>query len=178
MRSEAREVAQARLQRAETELRRREDALAERIHKFECDYAIVEAKKRMIVPAEPVDLRFDSDTSPDQLRTRIRQKEDELTQRKQLLDDKEHYLVELQKNILRRETELLHEKAGADAASSSLQTKQAEKQLDLDETRRRLKDKSAVLSEKEGNLLERESDLNTKLRELAAIKEDLNAKSI
>eukprot|EP01022_Parablepharisma_sp_SALTPOND_P018743 TRINITY_DN3106_c0_g1_i1.p2 TRINITY_DN3106_c0_g1~~TRINITY_DN3106_c0_g1_i1.p2 ORF type:complete len:416 (-),score=90.57 TRINITY_DN3106_c0_g1_i1:4028-5275(-) len=168
-----------RIQLIEEEIFQKEGELVDKMHKFEYDYAVVEARKNAIGETiEKVDLGINfTKLDPAEIVERARRKEEELTNQKRLLADKERYLVELQKNILRRETELLNQKAKLDSLQIRTQENESVRQSEMDRLKEKLKAKTKTLKVKESDIMKRENDINDKLQELSSIKMDIASKS-
>ncbi len=114
---------------------------------------------------------------PAELLDRLRGKQEEIKERKRLLDEKEHHLVELQKSVLKRETDVMNQKAKLDACQAGMQNRETEQIRTVEDIREKLKRKARKLEEKETQLLQMEADVNAKHQDAVLLKDDINMKS-
>jgi len=170
-----------RLKLIEQEIARKQDELVEKMHKFEYDYAIVQAHKNVMIDEkqENIDLGIDLEKmNQEEIYEILRKKQEDLIRQTKLLTDKENYLIELQKNILKRETELLNQKAKLDTMLNRAQENEKNKIEELQEIKKNLKEKAKKINEKETEIIHRETEFSNKITEMNLIKEDLSNKSI
>ncbi len=155
------------------EIQRRENGLIERTGKLEYDLALAAARKSELDANHDTEEEQSESLDPAELRLKY----EELRRRTKLAEEKEHHLVELQKNVLRRETETLNQKAKLDVCQETVQAREKALRLEGEDIRNKLKRKAKKLAELESSLAQREADVNAKQQDSVGLKDDFSAKS-
>jgi len=154
----------------------RENKLSDNIARYEYNRAVIEAKLPENTQHINLNLKLEK-MGLLELEEKTKMIEEEFTAQWIALQKKESQLIQLQKSILLRETQVTRQKTNLDYLQTHVKDKDTAMKKEREEMYRQVKIDSERLKEKEEELNNKENLLDKKYRELSSIQADILTKS-
>jgi hypothetical protein len=147
------------------EFQKEEILVMEKKQKIDIDMAIIEAKNNLMGKNKEHEdskfIGFDEFGESGRMK-----KSNEEYGKMELIKEKETHLLNLQKNLLKRENELVHKKSELNAMNESIMEKVQNKFEELENLTHQLKEKEIVLKNQHQELKEKENHIDDKIAQL------------